>query len=98
MTRPFWTSLMSRSCLLVLMFTACGDSDPVVMPGFDSLVELTTEEPGENCEFGGQRITVGVDDGLNAGGQPAGSANDGVLDPGEITGLSFLCNILRLNY
>jgi hypothetical protein len=49
--------------------------------GFSSAVAVSGEEPGENCEFGGQRIDYGTDD----NGTPG-------LDAEEIDGTSFVCD------
>jgi hypothetical protein len=78
--------------LLLIHVAACGDSDGDATNGSDSLVEVSVEEAGTNCEFGGQRIAVGVDDGLGSNGEAAGTADDGILDAGEITSTSFICS------
>jgi uncharacterized repeat protein (TIGR03806 family) len=54
--------------------------------GHDGLVEITDEEPGPWCAFGGVRISVGTDDGAEGG-----NADDGTLDSGEITDVELLC-------
>jgi len=63
-----------------------------VAHGFDSLVNVLAEPAGENCEFGGQRIEVGLDDGLQADRSAAGIPGDGILDADEVTSISFVCN------
>jgi hypothetical protein len=55
-----------------------GDAGP---SGLNSLVLLTVESPGSNCEAGGQRIDVGLD--LNS---------DGALDQNEIQHTAYVCN------
>jgi len=59
--------------------------------GCSSLIEILNEEPGENCADGGKKIVVGTDDGLAADGTTAGEACDGILDPGEIDQVNYLC-------
>jgi hypothetical protein len=46
-----------------------------------SLVKLSPEGEGSDCEHGGQRIEVGVD-----------ASGDGVLDADEVSSTSFVCN------
>ena len=49
--------------------------------GISSLVRLEDEEPGDNCEHGGQAMMTGMDlDG------------DGVLDADEVTTTAYVCN------
>jgi len=56
--------------------------------GFNSLVQTVTLPIGDpNCPEGGERIDTGLDNG--SGG---GIANDGILQPGEITSTSYVCN------
>lgn len=55
--------------------------------GFDSLVALTSEPGGANCENGGIAIAVGLDDGT-----PSGTADNGVLEPGEIDATEYVCH------
>jgi len=59
-----------------------GPPGPAGLRGFTSLIGLTPEFPGNNCMVGGSKITAGAD--LNG---------NGVLDPGEVTATSYLCNI-----
>ena len=59
--------------------------------GCRSLLVIDDEAPGENCPGGGKRITTGADDGLNADGNPAGEACDGLLAPGEVDQVDYLC-------
>ncbi|MBN2723472.1 MAG: hypothetical protein JXR95_05310 [Deltaproteobacteria bacterium] len=49
--------------------------------GLTSLVSVTTEAPGTNCTYGGQKIETGIDD--NA---------DGILDATEVDNTSYVCN------
>ena len=49
--------------------------------GLGSLVALTDEPAGGNCEFGGTRVDSGVDDNAN-----------NILDSGEIDSSQFVCN------
>ncbi len=56
--------------------------------GFTTLVKTTTLEVGDaNCAGGGQRIDSGLDNGAHGG-----TANDGILQPGEITSTSYVCS------
>ena len=59
-----------------------GPPGPAGLRGYTSLIGLTPEFPGNNCIVGGSKITAGAD--LNG---------NGVLDPGEVTATSYLCNI-----
>ena len=47
----------------------------------NTLVKITEEPPGPNCEFGGTRIESGLDTNQN-----------GVLDPDEVANTTFVCN------
>lgn len=49
--------------------------------GQETLITTSLEEAGANCADGGQRIAFGIDD--NA---------DGVLDPDEVDGTTFVCD------
>ena len=49
--------------------------------GANSLLAVTPEPDGVNCEAGGQRLDHGIDDNGN-----------GVLDPAEIDGTSYICD------
>jgi hypothetical protein len=49
--------------------------------GLTSLIAVTAEAAGDNCETGGQRIDHGLD-----------ADADGVLDAEEISGTSYLCD------
>lgn len=51
------------------------------LPGQNSLVKITDEEPGVNCPTGGKLIEVGPD-----------TDNDGELDPEEVTDSKYICN------
>jgi hypothetical protein len=56
--------------------------------GFDTLVQTTDLPEGDpNCDNGGTKIEVGLDDGAGAG-----MARDGVLQPGEVSSTKFVCN------
>lgn len=59
-----------------------GPPGPSGLRGYTSLIGLTPEFPGNNCIVGGSKITAGAD--LNG---------NGVLDPGEVTATSYLCNV-----
>src|ERR1700744_5205167 len=49
--------------------------------GLNSLISLTTEPAGANCTYGGSKAASGLD--INA---------NGVLDAGEVTNTTYLCN------
>ena len=49
--------------------------------GTNSLVSTTSEPPGTNCQFGGERIDTGLD-----------KNDDGKLDASEITNTTYVCN------
>ncbi|MGM0598123.1 MAG: DUF7151 family protein [Myxococcota bacterium] len=50
-------------------------------PGAPTLIEINYEDPGINCEYGGNVITTGVDY----------NQND-ILDPSEINSKNYICN------
>lgn len=49
--------------------------------GLAALVQVTEEDPGENCWYGGQKIETGSDD-----------DQDGFLDPNEVDYTEYACN------
>ncbi|WP_203256358.1 DUF7151 family protein [Hyunsoonleella ulvae] len=49
--------------------------------GLNSLVNITNEAPGSNCENGGIKVDVGIDNNSN-----------GTLDSNEILSTSYICN------
>ncbi len=51
------------------------------IPGTDALISVSEEAPGDNCEAGGQRIQVGLDD-----------DDDGTLGGGEVDQTSYVCS------
>jgi hypothetical protein len=55
--------------------------------GFNSLTKTTSEPAGANCANGGQKIETGLDD-----GDGGGTANDGILQSGEVDSTSYVCN------
>ena len=64
---------------------------PAVAPNYGSLMTMVDEAPGENCVAGGHLVQVGLDDGVMDDGTAAGTAGDGVLDEGEVTASTYLC-------
>ncbi|MDX2010755.1 MAG: DUF2341 domain-containing protein [Myxococcaceae bacterium] len=54
--------------------------------GATTLVTVTAEPVGTNCVTGGQRLTVGLDN-----GDGGGTANNGTLEAGEVDGTSYVC-------
>jgi len=59
---------------------ACGDSEPAAEAPA-TLNRVVAEQPGKNCEAGGQAIQLGVD-----------ANGSGVLDDDEVKGTSYVCN------
>ncbi len=55
--------------------------------GHNALVNITTEPAGSNCTAGGKKIESGIDDGL-----PTGTADNGILDAGEVDATTYICN------
>ena len=55
--------------------------------GFDSLITTGDEAPGLNCEAGGLRFDVGLDDGAGVA-----TARDSVLGAEEVDSSSFICD------
>ena len=55
--------------------------------GINSLVKLTAEAPGANCANGGTKVESGLDN-----GDGGGTANNGVLESGEVDSTSYVCN------
>ena len=62
-------------------------SNIVQVDGYNSLITITDEELGENCEAGGKRIDTGLDN-----GDSGGIAGDGILQPSEIDQTEYVCN------
>jgi OmcA/MtrC family decaheme c-type cytochrome len=64
------------------MLIACsGDPGKAGPSGAPALVESMPEPADTNCPFGGTKLTVGVD-----------TNGNGVLDPSEVSGTSYICN------
>ncbi len=55
--------------------------------GFTSLVNVTDEPAGANCEAGGEKFDVGLDN-----GDGDETPNDGILGAGEIDATAYLCD------
>lgn len=56
--------------------------------GFNSLIAVTEEPVGSECEFGGLRVDVGIDN-----GDGGGTAGDDTLDAGEIDETEYVCRL-----
>ena len=56
-------------------------------PLYNTLISMTIENPGANCAHGGQRFDSGLDN-----GDGGGTADDGILQSGEIDDTAFVCN------
>ncbi|MEP1032602.1 hypothetical protein [Ekhidna sp.] len=69
--------------ILILQISCTEDpAEPIDgVDGFNALVEVQNENPGDNCSLGGVRISVGQDVNVN-----------GILDEAEIVSVSFICN------
>ncbi len=85
-------SILSTTCFILLLFLlACqGDDGPIGPAGEDgndganglnSLVNVANEPSGSNCENGGIKVDVGIDNNAN-----------GSLDTDEILSTSYVCN------
>ncbi len=61
--------------------------------GYNSLVNIVSEPAGANCTYSGQKIMSGLDDGTNGG-----TANDGILESGEVTSTEYVCNGAGINW
>lgn len=64
--------------LLIVALWSCGEDG---LEGINSLVSVTEEPAGSNCEIGGVKITSGLDTNRN-----------NILDASEITDTQFVCN------
>lgn len=74
--------------ILILFFIGCQGEDGVIGPagedgtnGLNSLVNITNEASGTNCENGGIKVEVGID----------GNSN-GVLETDEVLSTTYVCN------
>ena len=77
--------------LIILFFIGCEGEEGPIGPngengtngtnGFNSLVSITNEPSGTNCENGGIKVEVGIDNNSN-----------GSLDSDEILSTSYVCN------
>jgi len=77
-------------CALALSSFACSSGSS----GYGSLEVTTTFTAGagtsaqnSSCPNGGEEIQAGLDNGAHGG-----VANDGILEPGEVTSTSYICN------
>ncbi|HUL01279.1 MAG TPA: hypothetical protein VLX29_10570 [Nitrospirota bacterium] len=61
--------------------------------GFNSLVSIVSEPSGSNCMYGGLKVSSGLDNGNNGG-----IANDGILQPGEVTSTTYVCSSAGINW
>lgn len=64
-----------------------GATGPAGADGFDGLIDTTTEPPGANCASGGIKVESGTDN-----GDGGGTANNGILEAGEIDNTSYVCD------
>src|SRR6185369_12979570 len=63
---------------------ATGATGPAVPK---SLIKQSVEPAGVNCALGGNKVESGLDDGT-----PSGTANNGILEAGEIDFTGYACN------
>ncbi|MCC9017330.1 DUF7151 family protein [Flavobacterium lipolyticum] len=70
-------------CLIIsISFTACeGDEGSQGSNGVNTLVNMSVENPGINCENGGLKIETGLDNNFN-----------GILDGNEVQNTKYVCN------
>jgi hypothetical protein len=66
------------ACVLVMLMSCESDSG---LDGFNSLIQMSEEMPGENCIGGGQRLDTGLDTNRN-----------GALDTTEVQTTEYVCN------
>ncbi len=69
---------------LVVIYSCEGEQGPTGEqggPGINSLVNIVDENPGSNCEAGGIKIEIGLDNNSN-----------GVLDEIEVNTTNYVCN------
>ncbi|URC13279.1 hypothetical protein [Flavobacterium sp. B183] len=68
--------------ILSISFIACeGDEGSQGSNGVNTLVNMSVENPGINCENGGVRIETGLDNNFN-----------GILDGNEVQNTKYVCN------
>ena len=68
--------------LLFTLIVSCeGEQGPIGKAGANSLTKLVDESPGVNCENGGVRVDLGIDNNSN-----------GILDDEEILMSNYICN------
>jgi OmcA/MtrC family decaheme c-type cytochrome len=73
---------MRRLAILIVVACVCEVPEgPSGASGSNTLVATVEEPPGTNCADGGTKIEVGLD-----------LDDDGVLDSGEVTQTSYVCN------
>ncbi|HMG89826.1 MAG TPA: hypothetical protein VK589_07195 [Chryseolinea sp.] len=72
--------MKNRLAYLCILLSIIGCQNDV---GLNSLISLSTENPGVNCETGGTRIDAGIDKNSNE-----------VLDSNEITATNYVCNAI----
>ncbi|CAM1344724.1 DUF7151 family protein [Tenacibaculum amylolyticum] len=75
-------------CIISLFLIGCQGEDGVAGPagenGLSSLVNITNVPAGENCENGGIKLDVGID-----------NNSDGLLEMNEVQTTSYICNGLN---
>ncbi|MGK5091012.1 DUF1566 domain-containing protein [Deltaproteobacteria bacterium TL4] len=66
---------------------ATGDKGDPSTSGYNTLITITTEIPGNNCTSGGKKIESGLDN-----GDGGGTASNGTLESGEVDYSTYVCN------
>src|SRR5688572_24592039 len=61
------------------LIVAC--EGPVGPAGLKSLMNISNEPTGSNCQYGGLKIEAGIDDNRNE-----------LLEPGEVDNTNYVCN------
>ncbi len=72
--------MKKRLAYLYILLSLIGCQDDV---GLNSLISLSTENPGINCENGGTKIDAGIDKNSNE-----------VLESNEVTTTNYVCNAI----
>jgi OmcA/MtrC family decaheme c-type cytochrome len=79
--RSMWSAQWIVIALASFAFACEGPAGPAGGDGANALVTTSDEPPGANCEHGGTKIEVGVDD-----------DGDGVLGASEVSSVRYVCN------
>jgi hypothetical protein len=76
-----------------------GEAGPDGQDAYDILTDIsdvvanpTADDGVDGCVNGGHLVQMGRDDGFDDADETAGTANDGILDAGEVESSIYLCN------